>query len=160
MHSGKTLAQALAETPAAALIDRCDRADQAARLIAAALGEATSLTDAPPPLTCQIREHVLLVYVSSVAQAAKLRQALPRLLATVQERGLNLSEIRVRVQPGPSAETNSGGAVTSAASFRDARSPPSVAGALRMANELADALRPSPLRDAAERLARKLRTPG
>ncbi len=158
MHSGKTLAQALAETSAAALIAKCDHADQAARVITAVLAEATSPKDASSPLFCQIREHVLLVSACSVAQAAKLRQALPRLLAAVQERGLNLSEIRIRVQPGPSAEPNSGGTPPSGAGRDDPSFRPAVGGALLMADELARTLRPSELRQAAERLARMLRT--
>lgn len=154
MLPGKSLVQALAETPAAALIARCERAEQAARVILAALGESAIRPGLPPTIHCQIREHVLLVFASSVAQAAKLRQAVPRLLAELQERGMNLSEIRIRVQPGSSAEPNSGG---EAERMVAPQRPPSTKGALQLADKLAATLRPSPLRDAAMRLARRLR---
>ncbi len=154
MHPGKTLVEALAETPAAALITRCERAELASRLIKAALGESSIPPGQSPTFQCQIREHVLLVFASSAAQAAKLRQALPRLLAVIQERGLNLSEIRIRVQPGSMAEPISGGASDRTES---AQRRPSAAAALQMADRLARTLRPSPLRDAVERLARGLR---
>jgi hypothetical protein len=158
MHSGKTLSQALAETPAAALIARCERADQAAHHIAASLVESAPLSGQIPRFTCQIREHVLLVFAPSVAQAAKIRQALPRLLVMLQERGLNLSEIRVRVQPGSLAETDSGGASPPRPSVAEiAETASSTAGALQLADKLALTLRPSPLRDAADRLAKLLR---
>jgi hypothetical protein len=159
MPLGKTLAHALAETPAAALIARCERAHQAARLIAAVLGEMQPTASASPTLDCRIREHELLVLASSVAQAAKIRQSLPRLLKALQERGLNLSEIRVRVQPDPSAEAPIPD--RSAAGDRNARNPgrlrPNQACALCFADELARELRASPLRDAAARLAGRLR---
>ena len=158
MHSGKTLAQALAETPAAALIARCERADLAARLILAALGESTIHPGQLPSIQCQIREHALLVFATSVAQAAKLRQALPRLLAVLQERGLNLSEIRIRIQPGSLAEPNRGEAASRPVSAAQEQPRLSSSGALQLADKLALTLRPSPLRDAAERLARRLRT--
>jgi hypothetical protein len=158
MYSGKSLSQALAETPAAALIARCERAERAARLIATALGDTAAFPGPSLNCTCQIREHALLIFASSVAQAAKLRQALPRLHAVLQDRGLNLSEIRVRVQPDPSAEANSGGGPTDVPSASATRKPqPLPAGALLFADKLALTLRPSALRDAAERLAQSLR---
>jgi len=159
MHPGKTLSQALAETPAAALISRCERADQAARLVTAAFADLSPLPAEIPAIHCQIREHLLLVFVPSAAQAAKLRQALPRLQAILQAHGLNLSEIRVRVQPSPSAETDSGGSSTRifAASTATRQAPP-VEFALQFADKLVLTLRPSPLRDTAERLAQGLRS--
>jgi hypothetical protein len=158
MYSGKSLSQALAETPAATLIARCQRAEQAARLIATALDDSAAFPGRSLNCTCQIREHVLLIFAASVAQAAKLRQALPRLHALLQEHGLNLSEIRVRVQPDPSAEANSGGGPTDKPSASAARkAQPVPAGALQFADKLALTLKPSALRAAAERLAQSLR---
>lgn len=159
MHSGKTLTQALAETPAAALIAHCQRADQAANFIAAALVESASFPGPVPTFTCQIREHALLLFASSVAHTAKLRQALPHLLTMLQARGFNLSEIRVRVQPGSLAETDSGGGSSVGSSVAEiVKQRPDPAGALQFADKLALTLRPSPLRDAADRLAQRLRT--
>lgn len=159
MHPGKTLVEALAETPAAALIARCERADLAARLILAALGESTTRPGQPPNLRCQIREHALLVFAPSAAQAAKLRQAIPRLLTVLRERGLNVSEIRIRIQPNLSAEPTEGTPDALSAAANSSQPRPSAAAALQLAERLAATLRPSPLRDAAERLARRLGTP-
>lgn len=157
MLSGKTLAEALAETPAAALIARCERADLAARLILAALDESSTRPGQSPTIRCEIREHILLIFATSVAQAAKLRQAVPRLLAVLQVRGLNLSEIRIRVQPSLSAEPTGGTPGQPSAAANTSQLRPSAAAALRLADDLAVNLRPSPLRDAAQRLARRLR---
>jgi hypothetical protein len=157
MTPGKSITEALAESPAAALIARCKRADQAARLVASALGEPAS-SPSLPTFTCQIREHTLIVFAASVAQAAKLRQRVPRLLAILQERGLNLNEIRVRVQPGPSAEADPMVRTTPASTASNAaEARQATAATLAFADELARKLRPSPLREAAVRLARRLR---
>ncbi len=156
MLSGKTLAEALAESPAAALIARCERADLAARLILAALDESSTRPGQSPTIRCEIREHILLIFATSVAQAAKLRQAVPGLLAVLQARGLDLSEIRVRVQPSLSAEPTGGTPDQPSAAPNVGQFRPSAA-ALRLAEDLAVNLRPSPLRDAAQRLARRLR---
>lgn len=158
MTSGKSIIEALAQSPAAALIEHCTRADQAARLVASALGEPARSAASPPAFTCQIRKHTLIVFAASVAQAAKLRQRVPRLLAVLQERGLNLNEIRVRVQPGPSAETDPvvrTAPASTASNAAEARR--ATAATLAFADELARKLRPSPLREAAVRLARRLR---
>jgi hypothetical protein len=157
MLSGKTLVEALAETPAAALIARCECADLAARLILAALGESSTRPGQSPIIRCQIREHLLLIFATSVAQAAKLRQAVPRLLAVLQARGLNLSEIRIRVQPSLSAEPTGGTPDRPSGSANALQLRPSTTAALQMAESLSANLRPSPLREAAERLARRLR---
>jgi hypothetical protein len=156
-HPGKTLAQALGETSAATLIARCERADQAARILSKTLTEM-NLSSGPIPLgACQIRERLLLVFATSAAQAAKLRQALPGLLRVLHERGFDLSEIRVRVQPAPSDEPDIGGGLVAPTPGNQKAPRLSTEEALRFADKLSLTLRPSPLRDAAVRLAKGLR---
>jgi hypothetical protein len=88
--------QALAATPAAPLIAQCEFALRAERTVAAVASDL-GLADSAA-LTCQFKESVLSVFVQSAAQGAKLRQAAPRLRTALQKQGVNLSELRIRVQ--------------------------------------------------------------
>jgi hypothetical protein len=162
MFPGKTPLQALADTPVASLLAQCQRAERAGRLINAALGEA-GFPGGPPVLNCQFKEQVLIVFAHSAAQATKLRQAIPRCLAALREQGMYLSEIRIRVQPVRLTQTKDSAAQTGPdvpASDRDIQSrSQQLKPARAFAEKLALTLRPSPLRDAALRLASRLQEP-
>jgi hypothetical protein len=153
----KSLSDALAESPVAALLARCRESEQAGRLIAGVLSDLGGQM-----VNCLIRDGTLLVSVTSTAQAAKLRQAVPRLLLLLREEGFDLNEIRVRVQLAAAADPN-------AVPPPERRANDTPAGplalpeggqarsALEFSEKLALTLRPSPLRDAALRLGERLR---
>jgi len=52
------------------------------------------------PGRCELRDGVLWIAVDSAAESAKLRQATPRLLAALSTHGLQVYEIKTRVQAG------------------------------------------------------------
>jgi hypothetical protein len=157
MLPGKTPLQALAETPVANLVAQCERATRAAQLITATLGDA-GFPDGAPSIACQFKEHVLLIFAQSAAQAGKLRQATPRFLTALREQGMNVSEIRIRVQAAELTEANDPVSAGSRVDSRDFSILSKQSNAAKeFAEKLALTLRPSALRDAANRLARVLR---
>ncbi|HQR21343.1 MAG TPA: hypothetical protein PKV98_10765 [Burkholderiaceae bacterium] len=50
------------------------------------------------PGRCELRDGVVWIAVESAAESAKLRQATPRMLASLSEHGLQVYEIKTRVQ--------------------------------------------------------------
>jgi hypothetical protein len=150
-----TLAAALADSPAAPLLARLAATRAAVAVIAAAVAELTPDLDLARPGTADIQADVLLIHATSAAQAAKLRQAIPSLLALLQQRDLDLSQIRLRVQPGgpsePAVDLTQISHVPT-----PAHAPGQVAAAARFAKELAALLPDSPLRRAAQKLRRSL----
>lgn len=99
-----------------------------------------------------------MILAQSAAQAGKLRQATPRFLAVLREQGLNVSEIRIRVQPPGLIEANDPAGSRTTDDARNLASRRLQAKAAKdFAEKLALTLRPSPLRDAAGRLARALK---
>jgi hypothetical protein len=110
---------------------------------------------------CELRGTTLRVNAGQPAQVAKLRQALPRLLRLLQQQGLDVSEIKIGVQPralSSSERRGSGGAAIGPAAAPGARRPmdSQTKPALEFARKLALTLPDSPLRSAAARLARSL----
>lgn len=93
--------QILAGTPlAASLLARLSAARVAARLIAPICAELVPDFDPTWPGHCDLRGGVLRIWLGSGAHASKLRQASPRLLATLQSSGVEVSEIKIGVQLG------------------------------------------------------------
>ncbi|KAF7962208.1 hypothetical protein AWV79_21985 [Cupriavidus sp. UYMMa02A] len=94
------------------------------------------------------QEQVLLLLAAHGAAAARVRQVVPTLLSRLQERGSQVSAIRVRVQPdatrhsdwdtGPVARPRTSGRMTAAG--------------LSSLDDLARSLPPSPLQDALKTL--------
>lgn len=162
-RSAKTLADALAETPAAAaLLARLQASQFAARALAAADPPIGAGFDPMRPGACELRDGLLLLTASSAAQASKLRQEFPRLQKLLTQQGLELNEIRLRLQPAhmsyrekASARAQVSGAPS--ASSEPAQSPGDCAAALRFADELALTLKDSSLREAVEHLRSTLR---
>lgn len=112
--------------------------------------DSIQLDSGEPDLT----RGTLVLAVRTAAEASKLRQTLPLLMRTLQQKGFHLSEIRLRVQPStglPESETD-------AQPDRDAtRSIAERRAALAFAEHLAKAGPDTALGLAAERLARSLR---
>jgi hypothetical protein len=94
----RSIGAALSDAPeTAALLARVDAARRAADLISPlALSLACGFD--PRQGQCELRDGVLLLTVESSAQAAKLRQAVPRFHAALSANGIQVYEIRLRVQ--------------------------------------------------------------
>jgi hypothetical protein len=162
-RDAKTLADALAETPAAAQwLSRLRASQSVARLLAAASPPVGGGFDPLRPGACELRGGLLLLTATSPAQAAKLRQEFPRLQKLLNQQGLELSEIRVRLQPARTSyreEASAAAQVPAPAEADESLTTPArdVTAPLRFADELALTLRDSPLRTAVENLRSKLR---
>jgi hypothetical protein len=162
-RNAKTLADALAEMPAAAeLLARLHASQSVARTLAAAAPPIGAGFDPLRPGACELRGGHLLLTVTSPAQAAKLRQEFPRLQKLLKQQGLDLTEIRLRLQPAHKSyreEVSSEAQVSRRADepADSARGCAERSAALRFADELALTLPDSPLRAAAERLREMLR---
>lgn len=154
-NAPRPLADALREAPEAArLLARVEATQRIARRIAPVCRSLASGFDPLIPGRCEWRDAVLWLTASSTAQAAKLRQATPRLLTTLGEEGIQVYEIRVRVEPGITGDPERG------------RPPPSSldaawlhpdASAGEEVSKLALTVRESPLRQAVLRLAATLK---
>ncbi|MEW5882100.1 MAG: hypothetical protein AB1761_16850 [Pseudomonadota bacterium] len=159
----KTLADALDETPAIAQLRSRLRASQSvARLLAAASPPIGGGFDPLRPGVCELRGGLLLLTATSSAQAAKLRQECPRLQKLLTQQGLDLNEIKVRIQPARMPYREEATCTTQVHTVGEA--PRQVAdrtkdisAPLRFADELALTLSDSPVRQAIERLRTALR---
>lgn len=162
-RSAKTLADALAETPAAAqLLARLRASQSVARLLAAASPPIGGGFDPLRPGVCELRGGLLLLTATSPAQAAKLRQEFPRLQKLLKRQGFDLNEIKVRLQPArmpyrEEVSTTAQVPTPADATSDSARSQSDLTAPLRFADELALTLRASSLRAAVESLRATLR---
>lgn len=110
----RPVADALREAPETArLLARVDATQRIAHRIAPVCRSLAAGFDPLLPGRCEWRDTVVWLTASSTAQAAKLRQAVPRMLATLTEEGIRVYEMRVRVEPGITGDPERG------------RSPPS-----------------------------------
>jgi hypothetical protein len=94
----RSIGAALSDAPeTAALLARVESTRRAAELISPlALSLACGFD--PRQGQCELRGGVLLLTVESSAQAAKLRQAVPRFQAALSANGIQVYELRIRVQ--------------------------------------------------------------
>lgn len=168
----RSLTDALADSPAGPLLARLAQLQRISHTIAPAVARLAPDFDAHDPWACELREGVLLLGARSAAQAAKLRQGIPGLLRLLHQTGAQVTEIRVRVQPArmsyPVQASDVAQVAVTGESAPDAATPtdrpkPSstaVAGARRLASELAEGLPESPLKRAALRLQASLNRRG
>lgn len=161
----RSLAAALADSPAASLLARLEQIQRIGRTLAGAVARVAPDFDACDPRAVALKGDVLFLNAFSAAQAAKLRQAVPGLLLHLHQNGLQVTEIRVRVQPALTSypeqptmpertdhPTTGRPGTEGAADPEGTSGPPVVAGAQALAESLAATLPDSPLRRAAERL--------
>lgn len=154
---GKTAAEALFESPVAALVDQARKLDRVSSLVIDFSRELAGDDQAPSP-NCLIRGREVVISVSTASQAAKLRQRTATLTRLLQEFDADLTGFRLRVQPSGMVDHPP---TQRAEHPRDPPSKRSMEDALRFAEDLARSLNDSPLRDAALRLrSRLLRTLG
>jgi hypothetical protein len=150
----RPLSDVLRNAPEAArLLARWEATLRAARCISPVCRLLASGFDPLLPGRCELRDGVLWLTASSTAQAAKLRQSTPRLLATLGTEGLQVYEIRVRVEPGITGYPEEGSKPPSSPDAGWLR-PAESAG--QEVGKLALTVRESPLRSAIERLAATL----
>jgi hypothetical protein len=96
----RPLAAALRDSPAAALLDRWATAQAAAAIVAPLAQAVAARLDLRVPGACDLRDSVLHLAVPSAAEAAKLRQIEPRLIAALVAHGFAVYGMKVRVQAG------------------------------------------------------------
>lgn len=105
----RPVAAALREAPETArLLARVEATQRIALRIAPVCRSLAAGFDPLLPGRCECRETVVWLTASSTAQAAKLRQAVPRMLATLTEEGIRVYEMRVRVEPGITGDPERG----------------------------------------------------
>lgn len=99
MPSARPIADALRESPgAAALLARWETAQTVSRVLAPLARSVAPGLDLLTPGRCELRDAVLWIAVESAAESAKLRQAAPRLIAALSAHGLQVYEMKTRVQ--------------------------------------------------------------
>ncbi len=151
MNPTRTLAQALATSPVAGLLARVEAAQRIAAILAPECARLRLGFDASAPGRCELREKDIVLNLDSAAQAAKLRQALPRLNQALQQQGYGVYAIRIKVQPP--------GGRDQAAALDPARYGPArhlSAGGAQAVHHLAAQLPRSDLREALEKLEKTL----
>lgn len=138
---------------AAQLLARWEATQRAARSIAPECRSLASGFDPLLPGRCESRDGVLWLTAASTAQAAKLRQAIPRLQTALSSEANRVYEIRVRVEPGIRGYPEQGSVAPSSV---DAAWLQPGRGAGEAVSKLALTVRESPLRQAVLRLATTL----
>ncbi len=100
-HNARRIDRILSDAPlAATLLARLAAAREAAGVIAPICAEVAPDFDPTRPGACDLRDHVLRIWLRSSAHSTKLRQAIPRMTARLQGHGLKVNEIKVGVQLG------------------------------------------------------------
>jgi len=157
--SCKSAAEALAESPLAALLNQARLLDQISAVVADISKPAAGSTHSLPPLHCAFQGQTVIITVGTASQAAKLRQRATALHQALRERVPEVTGIRIRLQPGGPAGPDSGGVQQRAAARSpDPVAPPGrLAAALRFAEDLSRDLHDSLLRQSALRLQATLR---
>ncbi|SPE19362.1 hypothetical protein SBBP1_10018 [Burkholderiales bacterium] len=158
IHPARRVDQILTDSAlAAALLARLAAAREAARIIAPICAEVAPDFDPLRPGNCDLRERVLRIWLRSSAHSTKLRQATPRLLASLHRHGLEVNEIKVGVQPGRVREEAPvdapiKGAMAQIGKAGEAQGWPKYTSPLAFAQKLALTLPDSSLRRAATNL--------
>lgn len=157
MRPARSLADALADSPAGVLLHKLERWRRIADIVAQEARNLAPDFNARDARACELREDELVLNARSAAQAAKLRQGLPRLLRILHEQGAQLSQIRVRVQPAPTVYPDGASATTPVAPITPPLTWEAALGAATMAATLVQTLPDSPLKTQVEALQRALR---
>jgi hypothetical protein len=151
----RSLAAALHDSEAGPLLTRLAQHQRIGACIAEALGPLAEDTGCAGAGAIELRATLVVLRVSTTASAAKLRQTVPKILLHLQRRGMQVTEIRVKVQPAASLQPIDGNdpkqdAALSMQSAAQPRIDPGQARAL--ADALSNNLPESPLQRAAKRL--------
>jgi hypothetical protein len=145
---------ALRDAPSTAtLLARLEASETASRILTPLARTLAPGLDLHTAGRCELRDKVLWLTVESAAEAAKLRQAAPRLLAALTSSGVQVYEMKTRVQAG---NTHYPGQGTAGDSSRRPDYPPVSALGATAVRQAADRLPASSLQRALGRLARTL----
>lgn len=162
--TARRLDQILTDAPtAAALAARLAAARRAAQIIAPICAEIAPDFDPMRPGNCDLRERTLRIWLRSGAHSAKLRQATPRLMASLACHGLEVNEIKVGVQLGrlratADSKSRNSGPMGAFKAESGRNSPTDYLVPLTFTDKLALTLPDSELRRAALRLGEAIRT--
>lgn len=154
-RNARPLADALAESPVGPVLQRLSLFQRIASTIAPAVAQLAPDFDSIDPSAVNLRENVLWLNARSAAQAAKLRQGVPRLLQLLHQHGFQVIEVRVKVQAARMTypEQTNDRVTQEPAIDTDKTGRTHVdAGARAFADQLARDLPDSPLRAAVRRL--------
>jgi len=151
----RSIAAALRDSPeAASLLARWEATQRAALCIAPVCRSLASGFDPLVPGNCELRDAVLWLNPSSTAESAKLRQVIPTLLSCLRTEGVQVYEIKFRVQPVAMPYPGQGSSHPSSPSEAW---PTADSRAVEAVSELALTVGVSPLKLAITRLAATLR---
>lgn len=155
--SARLIAAALRDSPqAASLIARWEATRRAALAIAPACRSVAGF-DPLEPGVCELRGETLWLSLPSPSHSAKLRQATPRLLSTLAADGFRVYEIKTRVQPAVTSYPGDGSPIPSSNAGPGLPWPRSGQSAVAAVAALAESVKESPLKGAAQKLAATLR---
>ena len=155
--SARLIATALRDSPqAASIIARWEATQRAALAIAPACRSVAGL-DPLEPGVCELRGETLWLSLPSPSHSAKLRQATPRLLSTLAADGFRVYEIKTRVQPAVTSYPGDGSPTPSSDANPGLPWPRSDQSAAAAVATLAESVKESPLKGAAQKLAATLR---
>ncbi|HTN47948.1 MAG TPA: hypothetical protein VMK32_00795 [Burkholderiaceae bacterium] len=151
----RPIADGLRESPGpAALLARYETARAIGRVLQPIARSVAPGIDLLAPGSCDLRDGVLWIAVRSAAESAKLRQAAPRMLATLTANGWQVYEMKTRVQAGITSYPGQGTAPPSSPEMGYSEATEQSIGAIEsMMRKLPE----SPLKRAIERLAATLR---
>lgn len=150
----RLVAAALRDTPeASSLLARWETSQAISRVLAPLARSVAPGLDLLKPGCCELREGVLWIAVDSAAEAAKLRQAAPRLLAELVSHGMQVYEMKTRVQAGNTTYPGQG---TAGPSSPGLDYPPVTARGAAAVQAAAEHLPASALQSALRRLAATL----
>jgi hypothetical protein len=155
----RSLAAALNDSEAGPLLTRLAQHQRIGACIAEALGPLAEDTGCAGAGAIEQRGTLVLLRVSTTASAAKLRQTVPKILGHLRRRGIQVTEIRVKVQPAAFLQPIDGNDPAQDRGLSPVPAPrPGVdpAHARALADALSSALPESPLQRAAERLRKTL----
>lgn len=155
----KSAAEALAEGPLAGLLDQARLLGRISSVVAEFSRDAVSTAPPLPPLRFGLQGRTVIITASAPSQAAKLRQRATALDQAIRECVPEVTGIRIRLQPGNSADPDSGTLArpNCSPSCRPPQSQESLTAALKFADDLCRELPDSPLRRSAQRLQAALR---
>ncbi|MCX8004623.1 MAG: flagellar hook-length control protein FliK [Burkholderiaceae bacterium] len=159
MRVARSVTEALAASPAAALLTRVLDAQRVAKAVASSHAPLPPAFDPLAPGACELRGQILWLVVASPAVAAKLRQCLPQLRDALNRQGFDLTEIKVRLQPARKSYPADAPPVTHIADLRESEAGEvrRLTAALSLAEKLALTYPGAALGEAASRLAARLR---
>jgi hypothetical protein len=155
--SARLIAAALRDSPqAASLIARWEATQRVALAIAPACRSVAGF-DPLEPGVCELRGETLWLSLPSPSHSAKLRQATPRLLSTLAADGFRVYEIKTRVQPAVTSYPGDGSPIPSSHPGPGLPWPRSGQSAAAAVAALAESVKESPLKGAAQKLAATLK---